>query len=90
MHTHFSKAHYFRLRVAQGSTMLQGSTQGTQIIRVDPEQPVKCFRVSRNCFLNYSWCYKKSQVEGDSQARCYSSSSTEGVKGFGLQIGKFA
>ena len=28
----------------------QGSTQGTQIIRVDPEQPVKCFRVSRNCF----------------------------------------
>jgi hypothetical protein len=28
----------------------QGSTQGTQIIRVDPEQPVKFFRVSRNSF----------------------------------------
>jgi hypothetical protein len=29
----------------------QGSTQGNQIIRVDPEQPVKIFRVSRNCFF---------------------------------------
>ena len=28
----------------------QGSTQDTQNIRVDTEQPVQSFRVSRNCF----------------------------------------
>jgi len=39
----------------------QGSTQGTQIIWLDPEQPVKIFRVSRNCFYNYSGCYKFSR-----------------------------
>jgi hypothetical protein len=56
-----------RLKVYQGSTL------GAQIIQGGPEQPVKFSRVPRNCFQNYSGCYKISQAGGcrpRPQARC--------------------
>jgi len=52
----------------------QGSTLGAQIIQGGPDQPVKFSRVPRNCFQNYSGCYKISQAGGcrpRPQARCY-------------------